>query len=84
MALINNLYTVEGWQDSQEVCALASELSSLGLNPDPAINCHPGVSHAGQGSNVCAINLVDVKPEDSSARIGRLRMLKMYGVSYEE
>ena len=24
-----------------------SKLSSLGLNPDPAINCHPGVSQAG-------------------------------------
>ena len=33
-----------GWQDGLEGCTLASKLSSLGSNPDAAINCHPGVS----------------------------------------
>ena len=32
-----------GWQDGLDVCTLASELSSLGSNPDLAINGHPGV-----------------------------------------
>ena len=27
---------MRGWQDGLELCALASKLSSLGLNPDPA------------------------------------------------
>ena len=35
--------------------------SSLGLNPDPAINCHPGVSQAGWFINVCAVPRMDVK-----------------------
>ena len=42
-----------GWEDNLEMGTLASELSSsLGLNVDPAINCHSGVSQAGQGVNV--------------------------------
>ena len=41
------VYQLEGWQDGLEVCTLISKLSSLGLNPDPAINCHPGVPQAG-------------------------------------
>ena len=44
---------------------LAFELSILGLNPDPAINGHPGVLGAGQFINVCSIHLKD-EPEDSS------------------
>ena len=36
-----------GWQDGQELCPLALKLCILGLNPDPAINCHPVVSQAG-------------------------------------
>ena len=31
----------------KEVGTLASKLSILDLNPDPAINCHPVVSQAG-------------------------------------
>ena len=31
----------------QEISTLASELSSIGSNLDPAINCHPGVLQAG-------------------------------------
>ena len=30
-----------------------SKLSSMGLNPDPAINYHAGVSQAGRFINVC-------------------------------
>ena len=37
-----------------EICTLATELSSLCLNLDSAVNCHPGVSQAGRGINVCA------------------------------
>ena len=37
----------EGWQDGQEECTLTSKPSRLGLNLDPAINCHPGVSKVG-------------------------------------
>ena len=36
-----------GWQDGLEVHTFASKLSSLGLNLDPAINWHLGVSQAG-------------------------------------
>jgi len=39
------------------VRTLASQLSSLGLNPDRAINCHPGVSQAGRFIIVCAVKL---------------------------
>ena len=56
-----------GWQDGlevQEVCTQDSELSSLGLNPDPAINCHPGVSRAGWSIDVCAVPRMDVKLGD--------------------
>ena len=51
----------EGWQDDLEVGALPSKRSSLGLNLHPAINCHPGVSHAGHGINVSAVPRIDVK-----------------------
>ena len=45
------------WQDSLEVRTLPAELSSLGLNPVRAINCHPGVLQAELGLNpVRAIN----------------------------
>ena len=40
-----------------KICALAIELSSLGLNLDPAINCHPGVARAWGRIEVCAIHL---------------------------
>ena len=36
-----------GEQDSLEVRTLTCKLSSLGMNPKAAINCHPGVSQAG-------------------------------------
>ena len=63
------IYLVCGWEDGLEVCTLASELSSLGFNPDPtischlkpAMNCHPGVSQAGLFINVCAIPWMVVK-----------------------
>ena len=65
----------QGWQDGLTVCTLASKLSHLGLNPDPAINCHPSISQAGWWINVwghpsdgrstehpiCQHSLVDVK-----------------------
>ena len=43
-----------------EVCALTSQLFSLGLNPVPTTNCHPGASHAGWGINVCTVHRKDV------------------------
>ena len=36
-----------GWLDGLEVRTLTSKLLSLGSNPEPAINCQPGVSQAG-------------------------------------
>ena len=49
------------WQDGLEIHTLASKLSSLGLNPEPAINC-PGVSRQGDSSiNVCAVPRMDIK-----------------------
>ena len=52
-----------GWQDGLDLGerTLASKLSRLGSNPDPAINCHPGVSQAGLFINVCAVSRMDVK-----------------------
>ena len=36
------------WQDDLQVCTLdSSNLSRLGLYPDPVIKCHPIVSQAG-------------------------------------
>ena len=32
---------------------IPSELSSLGLNPDPSVSCHLDVSQAGRFINVC-------------------------------
>ena len=40
---------------------LDSELCSQGLNVARAINCRPGVYHAGQSINVCAVPRMDVK-----------------------
>ena len=50
-----------GSQDGLEVRTLVSQLSGLGLNPDPVINCRPGVSQAGWFINVCAVLQMDVK-----------------------
>ena len=36
-----------GWQDGPELRILVSKSSSLGLNPDSAINSHLGVSQVG-------------------------------------
>ena len=41
-----------------------------GVRTDPAINCHPGVLHAGQYINACAVYRKDVRPEDPSASTG--------------
>ena len=49
------------WQDGLEVRTLTSKLSSLGLNPDPAINYHPGVSQAGRFILLWAFPRMDVK-----------------------
>ena len=50
--LLKQTYTTieQGWydgRDSLEVRTLASKPSSLGLNPDTAVNCRPGASQAG-------------------------------------
>ena len=39
----------------------ASKLASLGLNLNPAINCHPGVSQAGWFISVCTVHRMDIK-----------------------
>ena len=44
--------TISDWQVTN-LYTLASELSSLRWNVDTAINCHPGVSYAERGINVC-------------------------------
>ena len=44
--LTSDIKEILGWQDNLEGHALVSELSSLGLNLGPAINCHPGLSQA--------------------------------------
>ena len=49
-------------EDGKEVRRLTSKLSSLGLNPDPAINYHLDVSKAGQFINVCVIPWMGIKP----------------------
>ena len=36
-----------GWQDGLEVFTLTYKLSSLGWNPEPAINCHSRDSRQG-------------------------------------
>ena len=46
--------TALDWQNGLEVHTLTAKLSSLGLNSDPAINCHPGVSHVECFINACA------------------------------
>ena len=48
---------------------LKSELHSLGLNPDPAINSHPGDLRVGQGIIVCAVPRMEFKLCISSASI---------------
>ena len=55
------LHSTMGCKDSLEMCTFASELSSLGLNLEPAINCHPGVLQAGLCINVCAVAQMDIK-----------------------
>ena len=57
----------KAWQDGREAQALTYKLSSLGLNPDSAINCHPGVSQAGRFINVCVVSQMDIKPGILSA-----------------
>ena len=52
-----------------EVQMLAHKLLSLGLNPDPAINCHPGVSQTGWFINVSAVPRMDVEAGVPSAHI---------------
>ena len=63
-----SMWVVMGWQDSLEVCTVASELSRLGSNVNRAKNSHPDVSQARQGINVCAVYPKDVKPTDLSPR----------------
>ena len=46
-----------------------SKLSRKGSNPDPPMDCHPGVSQAGWFINVCAVSLMDMKQTDISAGI---------------
>ena len=48
-------------QGSLEVRTLACDLDNLGLNLGPAINSHPGVSHARKGVDMCAVPRIDVK-----------------------
>ena len=62
-----NTILQEGWHDSLDTCVLTTELSGLGSNVDPVINCHPGVSQAGQGTNVCAFHRMDVNLGVSSS-----------------
>ena len=44
-----------------EVPKLSSKLLNLGLNLNPAINGHPGVSQAETFINVCAVPWMNVK-----------------------
>ena len=48
-------FTSKCRQHGIEVGILHSQLSNLGSNLDPDINCHPGVSPAGRFINVCAV-----------------------------
>ena len=61
MAVALMLCFLWGWQDSLYVCALAFQQSSLGLNPDTAINWHPGVSQAGRGTDVRTVPQMDAQ-----------------------
>ena len=45
-----------GWPEGTH-----TKLSSLSLNPDQAINCHPGVSQAGKFIDACAVSQMDDK-----------------------
>ena len=62
-----------GWPrlEVREVCALLSQLSSLGSNPDLAINCHFSVSQAGWFNNLCVIPRTIVKLGVPSGGISR-------------
>ena len=60
--IISKKWLKEGYQDGLEVRTLVSELSSLGLNLNPATNGQPGVLQAGWGIDVCAVPSMDVKP----------------------
>jgi len=59
----------QGSQDGLAVCTLTYKLSSLGLNRDPAINHHPGVSQAGRFISACAVPRIDIKLGVPSAAI---------------
>ena len=63
-----------GWQDGFE-----AQLANLCSNLDPATNCHPGVSRAGQGINGCTIPWKVDNPEDQSASIAIWWTLKIAG-----
>lgn len=58
--MIPTLYNKSvGWQDSSKAHTLTSELSSLGMKPDPAVDCQPDISQAERGINVCDIPYMD-------------------------
>ena len=74
-------YQTKGWQYGLEVRTLASNLLSLG--PEPAINCHPGVSQAGWFINVSPFSWMDVKwVSHLPAFVGG--SLRCHGVLWEE
>ena len=50
-----------GCQDDLEVHTITSNLSILGLDLNPVINCHPAVSQARRFISECVIPGVDVK-----------------------
>jgi len=54
-----------------------SKLSSHGLNPNPAINCHSSVSQAGWFISVCAVPQMDVKLGVTSFGISPLPSLSL-------
>ena len=43
------------WQDSLEVCALVSELPSLGADVDPGISSHPAFLQARRGISTACV-----------------------------
>ena len=75
--VIPKIIVVVGWQDNLEVCTLTFELSSLGLNLDAAINHHPGTWHAERSFNLCTILWMDLKMEETSAKIANWWTLKI-------
>ena len=58
------------------------KLSRLGSNLDPAIDSHPGVSHAEGNVNGCAIPRMDAKLEDPSYQHWLLVTVKYPMVSF--